>query len=124
MTTARTALHATLVRLGFLSPDRGGRWVLTRRAALSLAMRPRGHAALEQATTHLIDLNQASGESVSLSTGRPDMVLSPVFPSLNVLHYIRRAASADVLHASGPPTWRPCGALRCACGRRSCALTG
>jgi IclR family transcriptional regulator, pca regulon regulatory protein len=85
MTTssAQRCTH-TLVQLGFLRRDaRARRWVLTARA-LSLAHAYlAGHALLEQATTHLIDLNQACGESVSLS--EPDgteMVFIARFPSL------------------------------------------
>src|SRR3974390_1546198 len=65
--SAQRCTH-TLVRLGVLRRDpRARRWVLTPRV-LSLAHSYlSGHALLEQATTHLIDLNQASGESVSLS---------------------------------------------------------
>jgi len=85
MTTssAQRCTH-TLVRLGFLGRDpRARRWVLTPRA-LSLAHAYlSGHALLEQATTHLIDLNQASGESVSLSEpDGADMVFIARFPSL------------------------------------------
>src|ERR1700694_250546 len=62
---------------------RARRGVLTPRA-LSLAHAYHaGHALLEQATTHLIDLNQASGESVSLSEpDGADMVFIARFPSL------------------------------------------
>jgi IclR family pca regulon transcriptional regulator len=85
MTTssAQRCTH-TLLRLGFLRRDpRARRWVLTPRA-LSLAHAYlSGHALLEQATTHLIDLNQASGESVSLSEpDGADMVFIARFPSL------------------------------------------
>ena len=85
MTTssAQRCTH-TLVRLGFLRRDaRARRWVLTPRA-LSLAHSYlAGHELLEQATTHLIDLNQASGESVSLSEpDGTDMVFIARFPSL------------------------------------------
>src|ERR1700732_1102864 len=84
MTTssAQRCTH-TLMRLGFLGRDvRARRWVLTPRA-LSLAHAYlSGHALLEQATTHLIDLNQASGESVSLSEpDGVDMVFIARFPS-------------------------------------------
>jgi len=56
----------------------------SRRAPWSLAHAYlAGHALLEQATTHLIDLNQASGESVSLSEpDGADMVFIARFPSL------------------------------------------
>jgi DNA-binding IclR family transcriptional regulator len=84
MTTssAQRCTH-TLVRLGFLGRDpRARRWVLTPRA-LSLAHAYlSGHALLEQATTHLIDLNQTCGESVSLSEpDDTDMVYIARFPS-------------------------------------------
>src|SRR5436309_5141988 len=89
MTTssAQRCTH-TLVRLGFLGRDaRVRRWVLTPRA-LSLAHAYlSGHALLEQATTHLIDLNQASGESVSMSEpDGEDMVFIARFPSLKRFH--------------------------------------
>src|SRR5580700_1796051 len=83
LSSAQRCTH-TLVRLGFLGRDvRARRWVLTPRA-LSLAHAYlSGHALLEQATTHLIDLNQASGESVSLSEpDGTDMVFIARFPSL------------------------------------------
>src|SRR6266480_1532050 len=83
VSSAQRCTH-TLVRLGFLGRDaRARRWVLTPRA-LSLAHAYlSGHALLEQATTHLIDLNQASGESVSLSEpDGADMVFIARFPSL------------------------------------------
>jgi DNA-binding IclR family transcriptional regulator len=85
MTTssAQRCTH-TLVRLGFLRRDaHARRWVLTARA-LSLAHSYlAGHELLEQATTHLIDLNQASGESVSMSEpDGTDMVFIARFPSL------------------------------------------
>src|ERR1700726_2649005 len=89
MTTssAQRCTH-TLMRLGFLGRDvRARRWVLTPRA-LSLAHAYlSGHALLEQATTHLIDLNQASGESVSLSEpDGADLVFIARFPSLKRFH--------------------------------------
>jgi IclR family transcriptional regulator, pca regulon regulatory protein len=85
MTTssAQRCTH-TLARLGYLRRDaRVRRWVLTPHAlALSHAYLA-GHTLLEQATTHLIDLNQASGESVSLSEpDGTDMVFIARFPSL------------------------------------------
>jgi DNA-binding IclR family transcriptional regulator len=85
MTTssAQRCTH-TLVRLGFLRRDaHARRWVLTPRA-LSLAHSYlAGHELLEQATTHLIDLNQVSGESVSFSEpDGTDMVYIARFPSL------------------------------------------
>jgi IclR family pca regulon transcriptional regulator len=84
MTTssAQRCVH-TLVRLGYLRRDEQlRRWVLTSRT-LSLGYPYlAGHPVIEQATTHLIDLNQACGESVSLS--EPDgteMVFIARFPS-------------------------------------------
>jgi IclR family transcriptional regulator, pca regulon regulatory protein len=81
--SAQRCVH-TLVRLGFLRRDPlAKRWVLTARALALAHAYLAGHALLEQATTHLIDLNQASGESVSLS--EPDgtnMMFIARFPSL------------------------------------------
>jgi IclR family pca regulon transcriptional regulator len=85
MTTssAQRCVH-TLVRLGFLRRDaHARRWVLTPRALVFAHAYLAGHALLEQATTHLIDLNQASGESVSLSEPHgTDMMFIARFPSL------------------------------------------
>jgi len=85
MTTssAQRCVH-TLVRLGFLRRDPGvKRWVLTPRALTFANAYLSGHALLEQATTHLIDLNQASGESVSMTEPEGlDMVFIARFPSL------------------------------------------
>jgi DNA-binding IclR family transcriptional regulator len=85
MTTssAQRCTH-TLVRLGYLRRDpRLRRWVLTPRALRLAEAYLSGHALLEQATTHLIDLNQASGESVSFSEpDGADMVFIARFPSL------------------------------------------
>ena len=85
MTTssAQRCTH-TLVRLGYLRRDAQlRRWVLTPRALTLAESYLSGHALLEQATTHLIDLNQASGESVSLSEpDGADMVFIARFPSL------------------------------------------
>ncbi len=85
MTTssAQRCTH-TLVRLGFLRRDaRARRWVLTPRVLSLTAAYLSGYALLEQATTHLIDLNQASGESVSLTEpDGTDMVYIARFPSL------------------------------------------
>jgi DNA-binding IclR family transcriptional regulator len=81
--SAQRCVH-TLVRLGYLRRDpQAKRWVLTPRALGLAHAYLAGHALLEQATTHLIDLNQASGESVSLS--EPDgtnMMFIARFPSL------------------------------------------
>jgi IclR family transcriptional regulator, pca regulon regulatory protein len=85
MTTssAQRCTH-TLVQLGYLRRDAQlKRWVLTPRALTLSEAYLSGHALLEQATTHLIDLNQASGESVSLSEPDGiDMVFIARFPSL------------------------------------------
>jgi IclR family pca regulon transcriptional regulator len=83
VSSAQRCVH-TLVRLGYLRRDaRLRRWVLTPRALSLSAAYLSGHALLEQATTHLIDLNQASGESVSLSEpDGTDMVFIARFPSL------------------------------------------
>lgn len=85
MTTssAQRCTH-TLVRLGFLRRDpRMQRWVLTLRALTLAHAYLAGHELLEQATTHLIELNQASGESVSMSEpDASDMVFIARFPSL------------------------------------------
>jgi IclR family pca regulon transcriptional regulator len=89
MTTssAQRCTH-TLVRLGYLRRDALlKRWVLTPRALAISHAYLSGHALLEQATTHLIDLNQASGESVSLSEpDGADMVYIARFPSLKRFH--------------------------------------
>jgi len=87
VSSAQRCTH-TLVRLGFLRRDaRARRWVLTPRVLSLTAAYLSGHALLEQATTHLIDLNQASGESVSMSEpDGPDMVFIARFPSLKRFH--------------------------------------
>jgi IclR family transcriptional regulator, pca regulon regulatory protein len=84
MTTssAQRCVH-TLARLGYLRRDEQlRRWVLTPRT-LSLGFPYlAGHPVIEQATMHLVDLNQACEESVSLS--EPDgaeMVFIARFPS-------------------------------------------
>src|SRR5205807_611785 len=70
VSSAQRCTH-TLVRLGFLRRDaRARRWVLTPRVLSLTAAYLSGHALLEQATTHLIDLNQASGESVRIAAAR------------------------------------------------------
>ena len=85
MTTssAQRCVH-TLVRLGFLRRDLGvKRWVLTPRPLALAHAYLSGHALLEHATTHLIDLNQASGESVSMTEPEgTDMMFIARFPSL------------------------------------------
>jgi len=84
MTTssAQRCVH-TLVRLGYLRRDEQlRRWVLTSRTLGLGYPYLAGHPVIEQATTHLVDLNQACGESVSLS--EPDgveMVFIARFPS-------------------------------------------
>jgi len=89
MTTssAQRCTH-TLVRLGYLKRDALlRRWVLTPRTLTLAAAYLSGHALLEQASTHLIDLNQASGESVSLSEpDGVDMVFIARFPSRKRFH--------------------------------------
>jgi IclR family transcriptional regulator, pca regulon regulatory protein len=87
VSSAQRCTH-TLVLLGYLRRDAQlRRWVLTPRALIPAEAYLSGHTLLEQATTHLIDLNQASGESVSLS--EPDgtnMVFIARFPSLKRFH--------------------------------------
>jgi IclR family pca regulon transcriptional regulator len=80
--SAQRCTH-TLERLGYLRRDPAvKRWVLTSRALSIAHAYLSGHLLIEQATTHLIDLNQASGESVSLSEpDATDMVFIARFPS-------------------------------------------
>jgi IclR family transcriptional regulator, pca regulon regulatory protein len=80
--SAQRCTH-TLERLGYLRRDlRVRRWVLTPRALTMGHAYLAGHALIEQATPHLIDLNQACGESVSLSEPyETDMVFIARFPS-------------------------------------------
>jgi IclR family pca regulon transcriptional regulator len=80
--SAQRCTH-TLERLGYLRRDlRVKRWVLTPKALNMAHSYLSGHPLIEQATTHLIDLNQASGESVSLSEPyETDMVFIARFPS-------------------------------------------
>jgi DNA-binding IclR family transcriptional regulator len=80
--SAQRCTH-TLERLGYLKRDpKVKRWVLTARTLSVAHAYLSGHGLLEQATTHLIDLNQACGESVSLSEpDEPDMVYIARFPS-------------------------------------------
>jgi IclR family transcriptional regulator, pca regulon regulatory protein len=80
--SAQRCTH-TLARLGYLSRDaRLKRWVLTPRTLSLSHAYLAGHPLLEQATRHLIDLNQASGESVSLSEpDGTDMVFIARFPA-------------------------------------------
>src|SRR5258706_9691913 len=81
--SAQRSLH-TLVRLGYLRRDtRLHGWALTPRTLDIGYPYLAGHPVIEQATPHLIDLNQASGESVSLSEpDGVDMVFIARFPSL------------------------------------------
>ena len=80
--SAQRCTH-TLERLGYLRRDpKVKRWVLTPRALGIAHAYLSGHVLLEQATTHLIDLNQTCGESVSLSEpDDTDMVYIARFPS-------------------------------------------
>jgi len=81
--SAQRSLH-TLVRLGYLRRDtRLHGWALTPRTLDIGYPYLAGHPVIEQATPHLIDLNQACGESVSLSEpDGTDMVFIARFPSL------------------------------------------
>lgn len=81
--SAQRCTH-TLAQLGYLRRDsRVKRWVLTPRSLAMSHAYLAGHALLEQATAHLIELNQQSGESVSLSEpDGTDMVFIARFPSL------------------------------------------
>jgi len=80
--SAQRCTH-TLERLGYLRRDpHVRRWVLTPQSLTMAHAYLSGHQLIEQATTHLIDLNQASGESVSLSEPyETDMVFIARFPS-------------------------------------------
>src|ERR1700691_5991796 len=73
----------TLERLGYLRREpRGGRWLLAPRVLNIAYAYFSSHALIDNATTHLIDLNQASGESVNLSEpDGSDMVFIARFPS-------------------------------------------
>jgi IclR family transcriptional regulator, pca regulon regulatory protein len=87
ISSAQRCIH-TLVRLGYLRRDALlRRWVLTPRALSLTEAYLSGHTLLEHATAHLIELNQASGESVSLSEpDGTDMVFIARFPSLQPFH--------------------------------------
>lgn len=87
ISSAQRCIH-TLSRLGYLRRDAAlRRWVLTPRALTLTEVYLSGHALLEHATAHLIELNQASGESVSLSEpDGTDMVFIARFPSLQPFH--------------------------------------
>jgi len=80
--SAQRCTH-TLERLGYLRRDaRVKRWVLTPRSLSIGHAYLSGHPLIEPATTHLIDLNQATGESVSLwEPDDADMVVIARFPS-------------------------------------------
>lgn len=80
--SAQRCIH-TLEVLGYLQRDsRSTGWMLTPRALGFARAYLSGYRLIEQATRHLVDLNQATGESVSLS--EPDgteMVFVARFPS-------------------------------------------
>ena len=80
--SAQRCIH-TLEVLGYLRRDRRSTgWGLTPRALGIAHAYLSGYRLIEQATRHLVDLNQATGESVSLS--EPDgteMVFVARFPS-------------------------------------------
>jgi DNA-binding IclR family transcriptional regulator len=80
--SAQRCTH-TLERLGYLHRDpQLKRWVLSPRSLSIANAYLTGHPLIEQATTHLVDLNQVSGESVSLSEpDDTDMVYIARFPS-------------------------------------------
>ncbi len=80
--SAQRCTH-TLEKLGYLRRDtRVKGWVLTPRSLGIAHAYLSGYPLIEQATTHLIDLNQASGESVSLTEpDQTDMVFIARFPS-------------------------------------------
>ena len=80
--SAQRCTH-TLERLGYLKREpRGARWVLSPRVLGIAHAYFASHPLIENATTHLIDLNQACGESVNLSEpDGTDMVFIARFPS-------------------------------------------
>ena len=80
--SAQRCIH-TLEVLGYLRRDRRGTgWVLTPRALAIAHAYLSGYRLIEQATQHLVDLNRATGESVSLSEpDGTDMVFVARFPS-------------------------------------------
>ena len=82
ISSAQRCVH-TLVRLGYLRRDEQlRRWVLTPQTLSIGYPYLAGHPVVEQATPHLVDLNQACGESVSLSEpDGVDMVFIARFPS-------------------------------------------
>ena len=80
--SAQRCIH-TLEVLGYLRRDRRGTgWALTPRALGFAHAYLSGYRLIEQATRHLVDLNRATGESVSLSEpDATDMVFVARFPS-------------------------------------------
>ena len=80
--SAQRCIH-TLEVLGYLRRDRRGTgWSLTPRALSIAHAYLFGYRLIEQATRHLVDLNRATGESVSLSEpDGTDMVFIARFPS-------------------------------------------
>jgi IclR family transcriptional regulator, pca regulon regulatory protein len=80
--SAQRCIH-TLEVLGYLRRDRRGTgWSLTPRALGIAHAYLFGYRLIEQATRHLVDLNRATGESVSLSEpDGADMVFVARFPS-------------------------------------------
>jgi IclR family transcriptional regulator, pca regulon regulatory protein len=80
--SAQRCIH-TLEVLGYLRRDRRGTgWSLTPRALGIAHAYLFGYRLIEQATRHLVDLNRATGESVSLSEPDGfDMVFVARFPS-------------------------------------------
>lgn len=80
--SAQRCIH-TLEVLGYLRRDkRGTGWSLTPRALAIAHAYLFGYRLVEQATRHLVDLNRATGESVSLSEpDGSDMVFVARFPS-------------------------------------------
>lgn len=80
--SAQRCIH-TLEVLGYLRRDRRSTgWVLTPRALGIAHAYLSGYHLIEQATQHLVDLNRATGESVSLSEpDGTDMVFVARFPS-------------------------------------------
>lgn len=80
--SAQRCIH-TLEVLGYLRRDRRGTgWGLTPRALAIAHAYLSGYRLIEQSTRHLVDLNRATGESVSLSEpDGTDMVFVARFPS-------------------------------------------
>lgn len=80
--SAQRCIH-TLEVLGYLRRDRRGTgWALAPRALGIAHAYLSGYRLIEQATRHLVDLNRATGESVSLSEpDGTDMVFVARFPS-------------------------------------------